>query len=83
MSPQQRRARIQEMAGADEEFRKILREFEPAREEFERIVEQFPLPLRNTLWSYPGMGHFLYHRLLNIVSEQLCFPDETEEITPP
>lgn len=82
LTPQQRRARIQGMIGSDEEFQKMLREYEPAREEFERLVDQFPLPLRNILWSYPGMGHFLYHRMLTVVSEQMRFEDETEENTP-
>lgn len=81
LTPQQRRARIQEMVEADEEFQKMLREFEPAREEFEHLVDQFPLPLRNILWSYPGMGHFLYHRLLTVVSNEMQFKDETDEKT--
>jgi len=81
LTPQQRRARIQEMIGSDEEYQKMLREYELARAEFERLVDQFPLPLRNALWSYPGMGHFLYHRMLTVVSEKLRFEDETEEPT--
>jgi len=81
LTPQQRRNRIQELVRRDEEYQKMLREYEPARDEFEKMVEQFPLPVRNILWSYPGMGYFLYHRMLTLVSEQMRFEDETEEKT--
>ena len=82
LTPQERRTRIQELARSDEEYQKMLREYDPAREEFERIAQQLPLPVRNALWSYPGMGYFLYHRMLTLVSEHMRFKDETDEQTP-
>ena len=79
LTPQQRRERIMELARADAEFQKMFRDYEPAKERFEKLVDKFPLPLRNLLWSYPGMGYFLHGRMLTIICEHMKFEDEDEQ----
>lgn len=76
MESMERRQKIQAMAMEDEEFRKMYAEYENARTCFRKFADKMPRRLRNLLYSYPGMGYFLYHQLLNLVSEHMIFPDE-------
>jgi len=78
MNPEslERRKRIQETAMADTEFAAMLAEYEAAQTRFRKFADKMPRRLRNLLYSYPGMGYFLYHQMLNLVSETMIFPDE-------
>lgn len=76
MTPMERRSRIYEIAEADEEYGQMLAEYEAAKDRFERFVNRLPRKLRNLLWSYPGMGYFLHHRMLTIICKNMIFPDE-------
>ena len=70
MNPEslERRKRIQETA--------MMAEYEAAQTRFRKFADKMPRRLRNLLYSYPGMGYFLYHQMLNLVSETMIFPDE-------
>lgn len=72
----ERRKRIQEIAFEDSEFRAMHAEYEAAQTRFRKFADKMPKRLRNLLYSYPGMGYFLYHQMLNLVSEHMVFPDE-------
>lgn len=76
MTPLQRRERIQQIAGADEEFRKMKASWEQAREAFDTFTDTLPASQRNLLQEYPGMGYLLYHRLLTVVCQHMRFPEE-------
>lgn len=72
----QRRQKIQDLAMTDEQFRRMYAEFEQAQCRFRRFADKMPRKLRNMLYAYPGMGFFLYHQMLNLVSEHMIFPEE-------
>ena len=76
MTPLQRRERLQQIAGADEEFRGMKAAWDKAREAFDAYTDTLPEAQRNLLQAYPGMGYFLYHRLLTIACRHMRFPDE-------
>ena len=81
LTPLQRRQRILELVREDREYAEMRREYESAKSRFEKFVEKFPMPIRNLLWSYPGMGYLLHNRILTAICENMQFPDEDE--TPP
>lgn len=83
LTPQQRRNRIMELARKDEEYRHMMEEYGPAKTRFEKFVDKLPLPVRNLLWSYPGMGYLLHGRILTLVCEHMRFPDEDENTPQP
>ena len=76
MTPEQRRKRIYELAEADSEYRKIYAEFEPAKDRFTKLTNLLPKRTRNLLWSYPGLGYFLHHRMLTVICQYMKFSDE-------
>lgn len=76
MDPMERRKKIYEMAEDDAQYRRIKADFDKARDLFDRIALSLPEEERNLLQSYPGMGHFLHHRMLTIICENMCFEDE-------
>lgn len=76
LTPQQRRSRIYEIAHKNAEYRRIEAECDAAEKRFTAFVNKLPKGLRNLLWSYPGMFYFRHHNLLNIICEQMVFPDE-------
>lgn len=76
MDPLERRRKIYEMAEADEEYRKMKAEYDRAQARFTRLTDHLPRRLRNLLWTYPGMGYFLHHRMLTLICETMSFPEE-------
>lgn len=74
--PLERRRKMQEIAMENEEFRTMLTQYEAAQTRFQAFADRMPRRLRNMLYSYPGMGYFLYHQMLNLVSEHMVFPEE-------
>ena len=76
MTPDERRQRIYELTEADKDFQAMLAEYLSAKAWFEKHIRWIPAKLRSRLLSYPGMGHFLYHQLLNLVCQHMRFPDE-------
>lgn len=76
LTPLERRARIYSMAEADPDYTKMKAEYEPAKTWFEKVVGRLPKKLRNRLFTYPGMGYFMHHRMLTIICENMKFCDE-------
>ncbi len=76
LTPMERRSRIYEMLESDPEYGKMKAEYETAKARFTKLTDRLPKGVRNLLWSYPGMGYFLYHRMLNYVCEHMQFQDE-------
>ena len=76
LTPEQRRSKIYELAESNEEYRKIMQELTSAKKAFELYTDPLPEDLRNLLWSYPGMGYFMHHRLLTMICETMRFPEE-------
>ena len=76
MTPEQRRKRIYELVEADSECRRIYSEFEPARTRFTKLTNFLPKRTRNLLWSFPGLGYFLHHRMLTLICRNMKFSDE-------
>ena len=76
MTPDQRRRRIFNIAEADEEYQQIMRELTSARNGFDQAVKWMPGNVRNQLGCFPGLGYFLFHRMLTIVCAHMIFPDE-------
>ena len=76
MTPEQRRERIYEMAKSDSECCKMYEEFAQAKARFTKLTDLLPKRTRNLLWSYPGMGYFLHHRILTLICLHMKFSDE-------
>lgn len=78
MDSMERRKKIYELARDDEEYRRIKAEYDRAKVLFDRFTLTLPEDQRNLLQSFPGMGHFLYHRMLSIICENMRFEDELQ-----
>lgn len=78
LTPLQRRERLEAMIRDDTDCGRLLREYSIARCRFTEITERKQKKIRELLWSFPGTGYFLYHRVLMMVCEVMRFPDETE-----
>ena len=76
LTPMERRNRIYEMLESDPEYAKMKAEYESAKGRFTQLTDRLPKKLRNLLWTYPGMGYFLHHRMLNFICEHMKFRDE-------
>ena len=76
LTPDERRARIYQMAEADPDYIQMKAEYEPAKKWFEKVVGRLPKKLRNRLFTYPGMGYFMHHKMLNIICDHMKFADE-------
>lgn len=76
LTPDERRQRIYEMAQKDREYCGIQAEYEPGKAWFEKNVDRLPKKLRSRLWTYPGMGYFLHHRMLTLICQNMKFADE-------
>ena len=76
LTPEQRRSKIYELAETNEEYHKIMQELSSAKKAFESYTDSLPEDQRNLLWSYPGMGYFMHHRLFTWICETMRFPEE-------
>ena len=76
LTPAQRRERIRRMADSDPEIRKMKKEYEAGRAWFEKVTKWLPPRLHSKLWNFPGMAHFIHHRLLTLICENMKFNDE-------
>ena len=75
-TPEQRRSRICDLAENDEAYQKAKAQLEREQARFTRFADKLPGFLRNLLWSYPGMLYLTHHRLLDVICEEMVFPDE-------
>ena len=71
-----RRRRIYELMDQDPEIQKMMVEYKQGRKWFERATRWMPPGLHSKWWNFPGMGYFIYHRVLTLVCENMRFPDE-------
>lgn len=76
MTPEQRRFEVYRIAEADREYQKAKEQLDSEQARFTQFVDKLPKFLRNILWGYPGMLYLTYHRLLDVICEQMIFPDE-------
>ena len=76
MTDLERRKRIYELCEQNEDYRAWKAQYDEAHQKFTRFTNRLPLILRNFLWSVPGLGYFVHHRMLNVICETLRFPDE-------
>lgn len=79
MDAQERRVRITKMLEEDPDYRAMAPELESSKSRFSRLAAFFPKRMRNVLWSYPGLSHFVYNRVLDLISEEMRFPEEETE----
>ena len=68
--------KIHQIAAADEEYQKLQVSYEMAKLRFTRFADKKPGWIRKLLLSYPGMGYFMHHRMLELICEHKRFEDE-------
>ena len=78
LTPVQRRQRLEEMIKSDPDCGQLWKEYMDARQRFTKMMERKPRKMRDRLWELPGVGYFLYHRVLMMVCDNMRFADETE-----
>ena len=78
VTPEQRKQKIYALAEADADFRALLSEYLPAKTWFEKCTAWLPRKLRNRLHTYPGIGYFLHHQMVNLVCLHMRFPEEDQ-----
>ena len=76
LTPAQRRERIRQLADSDPEIRKMKQEYEAGRAWFEKATKWLPRGLHSKWWNFPGMAHFIHHRLISLICENMKFNDE-------
>ena len=76
LTPAQRRERIRRMADSDPEIRKMKKEYDEGREWFEKATASMTPECHSKWWNFPGMAHFIHHRLLTLICENMKFNDE-------
>ena len=76
LTPDQRRQRIYEMMGRNQDFIRMQEAYLPAKTWFDKFTAHLPRPLRNRLREYPGMMFFIHSRTIDTICKQMKFPDE-------
>ena len=76
MTDLERRKRIYELCEQNEDYRAWKAQYDEAHRKFTAFTDKLPPKLRNFLWSVPATGYFVHHRMLNVICENMCFPDE-------
>ena len=76
LTPNERRQRIDQLAQADAEYRKMRSEYDLAKQRFTKLTDHLPRKLRNLLWSCPGMFYLMHHRMLTLICQNMKFYDE-------
>ena len=79
LTPIQRRQRLLELMEADPDCRRLLADYRAAQRRFTTMTDRLPRVLREWLWALPGTGYYLHHRVLDLVSRQMCFPEELQD----
>ena len=72
--------RINALAEADDDYRKMERDWKCFEKEFESYVDLLPEEVRNFLWGYAHLGIWMGNRKLALACENMEF---TETKTPP
>lgn len=78
LTPLQRRQRLEDMIRSDPDCGQLWKEYMEAQQHFMKMMERKPQKTRDRLWRLPGVGYFLYHRVLMMVCKTMRFYDETE-----
>ena len=76
MTDMERRKRIHELCEQNEDYRVRKALYDEAYRKFAAFTDKLPRKLRNFLWSVPGTGYFLHHRMLDLICENMRFPEE-------
>ena len=79
MTDLERRKRIYEICEQNEDYRGWKEEYDRVHRKFTAFTDKMPLKIRNFLWSVPGTGYFLHHRMLNVICQEMRFPEEIEK----
>ena len=76
LTPAQRRERLHQMAEGDPEIRRMKKEYDEGRAWFEQATASMSPKRHSQWWTFPGMAHFIHHRLLTLICENMKFNDE-------
>ena len=76
MTDLERRKRIHELCEQDEDYRIRKARYDEAYRKFTAFTDKLPPKFRNFLWSVPGTGYFVHHRMMDVICENMCFLDE-------
>lgn len=64
---------VNEIANADEYYRKIQAEYSRFEKEFTAFVNRQPQKYRNFLWGYPDMANLMNQRKLTLACTYMDF----------
>lgn len=76
MTDLERRTRIYELCEQNEDYRAWKGQYDAAYQKFTKFADKLPFKFRNFLWTLPTCGYFVHHRMLNVICEEMRFPDE-------
>ena len=76
MTDLERRKRIYEICEQNEDYRIWKKQYDEAHRKFTAFTDKLSPKLRNFLWSVPGSGYFVHHRMLDVICQSMRFPDE-------
>ena len=76
MTDLERRKRIYELCEQNEEYRIWKKQYDESHRKFTAFTDKLSPKLRNFLWSVPGSGYFVHHRMLDVICQSMRFPDE-------
>ena len=76
LTPLERRERIHRMLEKDPEYVKMVDEYKKAENLFSGFTNRLPRKWSSFLWTLPGMGYLLHHKMLNYICENMIFSDE-------
>ena len=79
MTDLERRKRIYEICEQNEDYRAWKEEYDRVHRKFTAFTDKLPPKIRSFLWSVPGTGYFVHHRMLNVICEEMRFPEEYEK----
>lgn len=68
-------SKINALAAADEDYRKMERDWKLFEKEFEAYVDPLPKEIRNFLWGYAHMGILMGNRKLMLACENMEFSE--------
>ena len=76
MTDLERRKRIYELCEQNEDYRIWKKQYDEPHRKFTAFTDKLSPRLRNFLWSVPGSGYFVHHRMLDVICQSMRFPDE-------
>ena len=77
-TPMERLARLWELVGQDPDCVECEAEMRNSEHRLAEYTEELPLEERLLLWAMPATQHTYFHRVLEVVSRQMCLPEESE-----